>query len=183
MEQDTVNNIKKELISNEVKLEESMAHTKEISKLIRVIEKAIEAKENEIVGLKSRLSMTKDTLGKTEKDLADSKTCNRKRNDDIDQLTAQLGSERAEVRGLRAQLETAGKQLAALQADLSDTRATAWRRKEEIDTLQDQASGGQHSLQSYLLITFYIWSGFIGESSGDNSEGESKQQGEDHQGA
>ena len=160
MEQDTVNNIKKELISNEVKLEESMAHTKEISKLIRVIEKAIEAKENEIVGLKSRLSMTKDTLGKTEKDLADSKTCNRKRNDDIDQLTAPLGSERAEVRGLRSQLETAGKQLAALQADLSDTRATAWRRKEEIDTLQDQASGGQHCshITDYLLhlVRFHL---------------------------
>ena len=35
MDQDTVKNIKKELMSNERKLEESMAHTREISKLIR----------------------------------------------------------------------------------------------------------------------------------------------------
>ena len=50
MEQDTVKNIKKELISNERKLEESMAHTREISRLISIIEKAIEAKETEMGG-------------------------------------------------------------------------------------------------------------------------------------
>ena len=45
MDQQTVNTIRKELLSNERKLEESMAHTREISKLITIIERAIKEKE------------------------------------------------------------------------------------------------------------------------------------------
>ena len=145
MEQDTVKSIKKELLSNERKLEESMSHTREISKLISVIEKAIEAKEGEISGLKSRLSLTKDTLGRTEKELVESKTSARKRGDDVDRLQGQLASERTEVRLLKSQLETANKQLSGLHSDLSETRATAWRRKEELDSLNSQVRTGGRS--------------------------------------
>ena len=142
MEQDTVKSIKKELLSNERKLEESMSHTREISKLISVIEKAIEAKEGEISGLKSRLSLTKDTLTRTEKELSESRTSARKRGEDVDGLQGQLASERGEVRLVKSQLETANKQLSSLHSDLSETRATAWRRKEELDSLNSQVRTG-----------------------------------------
>ena len=102
MEEDTVRSIRKELLSNERKLEESMTHTREISKLISIIEKAIETKEGEISSLKSRLSLTKDTLGQTEKDLVETKTSARQRGDDIDRLQGQLATEKSEVRLLKS---------------------------------------------------------------------------------
>ena len=70
MDQNTVKTIRKELLSNERKLEESMAHTREISKLINIIERAIKEKEDEIASLKTRLSVTRESLSKTEASLS-----------------------------------------------------------------------------------------------------------------
>ena len=179
MEQDTVKSIKKELLSNERKLEESMSHTREISKLISVIEKAIEAKEGEISGLKSRLSLTKDTLTRTEKELSESRTSARKRGEDVDRLQGQLASERGEVRLVKSQLETANKQLSSLHSDLSETRATAWRRKEELDSLNNQV----REMIDQIMCEGDMCLGDDREGCGQVTEGDHLLQGEDDQGA
>ena len=88
--------LQKELLSNERKLEESMAHTREISKLVNIIERTIEDKTRQIASLTKKLSSTSTCLGKTEKELVEAKSLNRNRKEEIDVLMIQLENEKTE---------------------------------------------------------------------------------------
>ena len=131
MDLNTVKTIRKELLSNERKLEESMAHTREVSKLINIIERAIKEKEEEIASLKTRLAVTRDSLSRTESSLSACQTTSWERKEEVETLSRQLTQERAEVKLLKSQL-------GSLQSELTDTRSTSWKRKEELDSLNSQ---------------------------------------------
>ena len=88
--------LQKELLSNERKLEESMAHTREISKLVNIIERTIEDKTRQIASLTKKLSSTSTCLSKTEKELVEAKSLNRNRKEEIDVLKIQLENEKTE---------------------------------------------------------------------------------------
>ena len=78
MDLESIRSIKHELSSNERKLEESMAHTREISKLVNIVEKAIEDKETEISNITQKLSLTNSNLNKVQRELVETKSFNRK---------------------------------------------------------------------------------------------------------
>ena len=148
MDLNTVKTIRKELLSNERKLEESMAHTREISKLINIIERAIKEKEEEIASLKTRLSGTRESLSKTEASLSACQTTSWGRKEEVERLSLQLSSERAEVKLLKSQLE-------ALQAELSDTRSTSRKRKEELESLNKQVIADKAQVKSLKAAVEY----------------------------
>ena len=132
-----------------------MAHTREISKLITIIERAIKEKEEEIASLKTRLSLTKDTLSRTERELSESRTAHRQKKDEVEKLNVQLSNEKVEVKMLKSKLETANNQLASLQSELTETRATSWRRKEEVDSLNQMISSERDEIKSLKATVHY----------------------------
>lgn len=125
-----------------------MAHTREVSKLINIIERAIKEKEEEIASLKTRLSVTRESLSKTEASLSACQTTSWERKEELEKLTSQLSSERTEVKLLRSQLS-------ALQSDLTDTRSTSWKRKEELDSLNKQVIAERAQVKSLKSAVEY----------------------------
>ena len=148
MDLNTVKTIRKELLSNERKLEESMAHTREVSKLINIIERAIKEKEEEIASLKTRLAVTRDSLSRTESSLSACQTTSWERKEEVETLSRQLTQERAEVKLLKSQL-------GSLQSELTDTRSTSWKRKEELDSLNKQVIAERAQVKSLKAAVEY----------------------------
>ena len=148
MDLSTVKAIRKELLSNEKKLEESMGHTREVSKLINIIERAIKEKEEEIASLKTRLSVTRESLSKTEASLSASQSTSWERKEEVEKLTHQFTKEKAEVKLLKSQL-------ASLQSELTETRATSWKRKEELDSLNKQVIAERAQVRSLNAAVEY----------------------------
>ena len=148
MDLNTVKTIRKELLSNERKLEESMAHTREVSKLTNIIERAIKEKEEEIASLKTRLAVTRDSLSRTESSLSACQTTSWERKEEVETLSRQLTQERAEVKLLKSQL-------GSLQSELTDTRSTSWKRKEELDSLNKQVIAERAQVKSLKAAVEY----------------------------
>ena len=132
MNLDPIRSIKQELSSNERKLEDSMAHTREISKLVDIVEKTFVDKESEIANITQKLSRTNSNLNKVRQELVETKSFNKKRKEEISTLNMQLEREKNEVKELRLKLETAKTQLEKAERDLSESRSTVQRRKEFV---------------------------------------------------
>jgi len=150
-----VKEIKAELGGTERKLAEGLGHSREIGRLLGLVELDLDVKGGQLKETGEKLALTSASLEQTKADLMESMGESRKRKDEIEVLNGKLRSEKAECAALQARLESANSSLAQLQRDLSEARGTSKVRKDEIESLSMQLlrEKGQVSSLKYEVDT------------------------------
>lgn len=131
----TVKDIRFELAGSENKLVESLGHSREIGRLLGLVETGIGSKDDELKVTGDKLSTTSASLERAQKDLIIAIGESRQRKEDLEVLQNQLRSEKAEVSALQARLNNATLTLQQVEREIIEARSTSALRKEEIDSL------------------------------------------------